>query len=285
VQVVRRTRDPGQFDNVNDGIARVGGSLICVYHADDVYEPRIVEREVEFFVRHPDVGAVLCLDVFIDAEGREYERLPLPPDLRGREVLEYDGVIDGVLRYQNRFLVGPSAMVRSELYRVVGPYRRAMFGIGSDLDMWLRIARHAPLGVVGEHLMRYRHFHGNSSQRHHHLRTAAAEHFLILDWHLAHGASAVATPRALAAHAGHRAADQLRIAVSHYIRGDLDAARATLSGIRAGPILRGANLQNVRLLVLLGAFRMLFRLPRSSRVADLFLRRWFVRRPPRSVSA
>src|SRR5262245_46403552 len=72
VRTRRQGTNRGQFDNVNDGIALAGGEWIAVYHADDVYRPEIVEREAEFLERHPEAGAVFCLDAWIDAEGREY---------------------------------------------------------------------------------------------------------------------------------------------------------------------------------------------------------------------
>ncbi|MDQ3685332.1 MAG: glycosyltransferase, partial [Acidobacteriota bacterium] len=53
----RQPRNRGQFQNVNDGIGMARGEYIAVYHADDVYEPRIVEREVDFLERHTEAGA------------------------------------------------------------------------------------------------------------------------------------------------------------------------------------------------------------------------------------
>src|SRR5229473_1212279 len=58
-----------QYQNVNDGLDMVQGKYIAIYHADDVYESAIVQKEVEFFENHPEVGAVFCHDIFINAEG------------------------------------------------------------------------------------------------------------------------------------------------------------------------------------------------------------------------
>jgi glycosyltransferase involved in cell wall biosynthesis len=284
IRVVRQRTNRGIYGNANDGIAAARGEFVAIYHADDVYEPAIVEREAAFLVRHPEAGAVFCLDIFIDAQGREYDRLRLPPEIRGRGLLPYETVLNGILRYRNRFLVCPSAMVRSAVYREVGPYRDREFGIGSDLEMWLRIARRHPLGMLEEYLIRYRHFHGNASQKHHHLRTTEEETFRIVDLDLDDGGRTVAKADALAAHEGHRAEDRLRIAVAHYINGDAAQARAALAAIRARAILGGANIQKGRLLVLLVAFRILSRFPRSRWASDLFYRRWFVKRPPRPAA-
>jgi glycosyltransferase involved in cell wall biosynthesis len=282
VRAFRQPTNRGIYANANDGIAVARGEFVAVYHADDVYEPRIVEREVAFLLAHPEAGAVFCLDVFVDQENREYGRLVLPSDLRGRALLHYADVLEGLLRHKNHFLMCPGAMVRASAYREVGTYRQERFRNTSDLEMWLRIARRFPLGLLEEYLFRYRHFPNQSSRRYHYLRTTPENHFTIVDLYLAEDGRALVSAEALDCHEGHRAEDRLKIAVSHYIRGDLPAARAALAEIRAGTIARGRTLQRGRLLVLLVAFRLLTRLPRVAPVADLFLRRWFVKRLPRA---
>src|SRR6266446_157496 len=71
-----------QYQNVNEGLDMVKGKYIAIYHADDVYEPAIVQKEVEFLENHPHVGAIFCHDIFINAEGHEYGRLSIPAELR-----------------------------------------------------------------------------------------------------------------------------------------------------------------------------------------------------------
>jgi hypothetical protein len=280
VRSFRQPANVGQFDNVNEGIGHARGELISVYHADDVYGPRIVEREVDVLQSRGEAGAVFCLDVFVDQHNREYGRLVIPEDLRGHGLLTYSRVVNGLLRYKNRFLVGPGAMVRARVYDEVGRYRASPFGIAGDLEMWLRIARRYPLALLEEHLFRYRHFHGNLSQHYNYLRTEPEKFFTVMDTELAAGGQAVATAPARAAYEGHRAEDWLRVAVAHYIRGELGEARRVLASIRAVTIARGATLQRGRLLAVLLAFRLLVRIPRRASVAALFMDRWFVKTPP-----
>jgi hypothetical protein len=285
---IRSFRQPvnlGTYENANVGIGLARGELIAIYHADDVYDPLIVAREVAFLTAHPEVGAVFCLDLFVDADNRAYGKLELPMDLRGLGTLSYAQVLNGLLRYKNRFLMCPGAMVRAAAYRAVGTYRQVPFGIAADLEMWMRIAQRYPLGILEEHLFRYRHFHGNWTQRYNYLRAVPEEYFAVVDHYLAEGGRELAAPDALDAHEGHRDEDRLFIGASHYIRGDLAQARAVLAHIRARRIVRARTLQRGRLLALLFAFRLLSRLPRLDPVADLVLRRWFVKRPPRPAFA
>ena len=283
IRVIRQAANRGIYANANDGIAAARGEYVAVYHADDVYDPRIVEREVAFLRGHPEAGAVFCLDVLVDQDNREYGRLQLPPGLRGRVLLDYAAVLDGMLRYRNHFLMCPGAMVPAAVYREVGVYDQARYRNTSDLEMWLRIARAHPLGLLEEHLFRYRHFPLQSSRRYHRLRTTPENFFGIVDEYLAADGRALVSVEALDCYEGHRAEDRLKIAVSHYIRGELPAARAALRGIPAAAILRGRTLQRWRLLALLLGFRVLARLPRVGAVADLFLRRWFDKSAPAPV--
>ena len=270
----QQTQNRGQFQNVNDGIARARGEYIAVYHADDIYDPCIVEHEVEFLQQHSEVGAVFCQDIFIDRLGREYGRLEMLPELRGQHVLNYPLIFNTLLTCKNQFLRGPSSMVRASVYRDVGLYRAEEFAIASDLEMWVRIARKYPLGILDEYLCRYRHSHGNLTQQYYHLRTEPERFFKIMDLYLEQGGRELATPDALAAYEAHRAEDFLMLAINHYIIGRLQPAREMLQGARARRILASRRVQRWRLVLLWISIQALLRLPRIPALATMFYRRW-----------
>jgi hypothetical protein len=224
---------------------------------------------------------VFCSDIFVDAQGREYGRLSLPEEVRGERPLDYSVVLNALLRHKNRFLVCPSAMVRASVHADVGTYRQAHYRNSADLEMWLRIGRRYPIAVLESHLMKYRHFHGNSSQRYHRLRTTPENHFLIVDEYLASGDRAIATAEALLNHEAHRSEDRLMAAISHYIKGELAAGREALRKVRPATIARARHVQRWRLLVLTAGMWALLRLPRMGWLAERMLHRWHVKRPPK----
>jgi GT2 family glycosyltransferase len=281
ITYVRQPVNLGQFNNVNDGINRATGELVAVYHADDVYLPTIVEREAAYLVANPEVAAVFASDIFIDAAGREYNRLRLQPEVRDERPLEYATVLNALLTYKNRFLIGPSAMVRSSAYATVGLYREERYGIASDLEMWMRIARRWPIAVLESHLMKYRHFHGNASQEFEFLRTGADAYFFVMDEYLETGDRSLATPMAMAEFEGHRAEDFLQSAISHYIKGELRDGRSVLRRVHLRTIVRARHVQRWRLILLALGLRVLVRVPRSDWVARRMFARWHVKRPPK----
>lgn len=280
ITYVRQPANLGIYDNVNVGLARARGEFIATYHADDVYLPTIVEAEVACLRAHPEVGAVFCSDIFVDADGREYGRIVLPPPVRGGGPLDYRTVLNALLSYKNRFLVCPTAMVRASVHREVGGYRQARYRNTADLEMWLRIARAHPIVVLEAHLMRYRHFHGNSSQRYHRLRTSPENFFAIMDEYLADGGRAPATDTALTAYEAHRSEDRLMAAISHYIKDERPDGRQALREVRVSAIVRTRTVQRARLLLLFAGLWGLLRLPRVEPVAKAMFERWHVKRAP-----
>ncbi len=280
VKCVRQMHNKGQFPNVNDGIEKAQGKYIAIYHADDLYDSEIVAREVEFLEKNPKVAAVFCHDIFINAEGREYGRLSIPSELRTLPFLDFPAVLNGVLKYKNRFLPTPGAMVRASIYQELGIFRGADFQIASDFEMWLRIARRYPIGILPEYLFSYRHGHENSSQVYYRVRTEQERHFLILDQYLAEGARELATDESIRHYEAHRAEDNLMVAINHYILGKNQGGKDFLNKVRINVLLGSSAVQRGRLLTLFLALQVLLRVPRISFFADLFYRRWHVKSYP-----
>ena len=277
VKSFRQQTNKGQFGNVNDGIGQALGKYTAIYHADDLYDPTIVVREVEFLERNTEVGAVFCYDIFINAEGKEYNRLTIPKEFQTRSCFDYNAILNGILKYKNRFLPTPGAMVRSSIYKELGGFRGEEFQIASDLEMWLRIARRHKLGIIHEYLFSYRHGHENSSQAYYRVRTEPERQFLILDEHLRTGGSSVALPASLRAYEAHRSEDNLMVAVNQYILGRTREATAFLRAVNLRRLLGSDMVQRGRLAVLFCILQVLLRLPRLSLAADFFYRRWHVK--------
>jgi glycosyltransferase involved in cell wall biosynthesis len=274
VKAYRQPQNRGIYGNMNDGIAMARGEYIAIYHADDIYHSNIVEREVDFLERYPEAGGVFCQDIFIGPDGQEQGRLVLPPEVRGGRPLDFRVVFNALLTYMNRILRCPSCMVRASVYRDVGGYRDELFRNTSDLEMYLRIARKYPIGILEEYLYRYRRGHSSSAQRYHHLRTDPVRFFRIMDLYLDEGGREIATREALAAYEAHRAEDRLMIVISHYILGHRQEARPVLSQVRPLQILGSPRVQRGRLLILFFGLHCLVRLPRIRPLAEMFYRRW-----------
>ena len=275
IRILRQPQTRGIYGNANDGIALARGDFVGVFHADDVYVPEMVEREVVWLLDHSRSGAVFTSAVFVDLEGREFGRKNLPPEVRGNRELDYATVLNTLLARKNAFLGCPTALVRADVYRELGGYRDGTFKNTSDLEMWLRIARSHSIGVIEDCLIHYRRGHGSSSERYHRLRTDQERFFTILDLELdAENGRAVATPDALKAYEAHRSVDTTMRAVSHYILGERTEARAVLGQVRLRTLAGSPRVQRTRMVTLACVMHVLVRLPRIPTVARRFERRW-----------
>lgn len=275
MRYVRQPANRGQFGNVNDGLALATSDLVGVFHADDVYLPQMVEREVSWLAAHPEAGAVFCSDVFIDVRGREIGRLELPREISGERPLGYATVLNALLTHTNSFLVTPTALVRASVYRDLGPFREDLHETAADIEMWIRISRSYEIGILEDYLLRYRRRTGSAGERYHRVRTEPFSVFDVIDAELdAHGRG-VATEDALRAHEAHRQVDIVLRAVNHYILGDRWAARAALREARLGKLAASPRVQRARMLALAICLRALVRLPRIAAVGRLFERRWY----------
>ena len=170
--------------NVMRCIDSAKGKYTAIFHADDVYEPSMVAKQVEFLEANADVGAVFTEASLINQMSKVVGEILIPQDIKSMNgIYNFPAVLKAVLRHSN-FLVCPSAMVRTEIYQLdVKCWREDLFKSSADLDMWLRILKKYSIGCLPEKLMRYRiSDHQFSAQVR--LSTSRADFFLVADHYL-----------------------------------------------------------------------------------------------------
>lgn len=227
---VRNETNLGGFQTMNRAIGLSTGEVVAVYHTDDVYEPTIVEKELAYLQAHPEAGAVFCLDHFIDYEGRVYGGLTMPPEFSGRDTFRYEDVFPFILRRKNALIRCPTFMARRTVLNEVGLFDAKTYDIVADLEMWLRIVRRYPIGILNERLMRYRHGQAQWTSRYNYLRTEPDLFFFAMDHYLKKdGWVDKLTPTDLTEYAFHRCDDETFMAANWIIKGSPAEARQLLS--------------------------------------------------------
>lgn len=226
----RNERNLGQFANANACIERSTGDLVSVYHSDDVYDPTIVDEEVAFLDAHPEAGAVFTLDRWIDRSGKVIGETHLPPDVPDTPCLTMEQVLPVLLRHRNRLLRGPTFMGRRSTFDKVGLFEPDTYPIANDLEYWLRVLTHFPVGIIRRHLMSYRQDPSQVSSQYNRLRTTEEDFFAVIDRYLADTAVAAhADEAALIEYAFHRCDDETARAANLVIRGHVGDARTLLA--------------------------------------------------------
>lgn len=174
----------GGEGNFNRCIQFAEGKYTAIFHADDIYEPDMLAKQVAFLEAHLNAGAVFTEASLIDETGHKIGKTCLPQSIASSSGLyDFTTMFKAVLRYGN-FFICPSFMFRTQvLQHDIKVWRGEQFGSGADLDVWLRILQHHSLGHIPERLMRYRISNQQFSARIR-LETERGPVFKIIDYYL-----------------------------------------------------------------------------------------------------
>jgi glycosyltransferase involved in cell wall biosynthesis len=175
---------PAAENNWNRCFQYVHGEFMAIFHADDVYLPDMIFRQIAMFKKNPTIGCVFTKGNIINENDDIIGELKLPQDMTGADPYTYSQLLNSILE-NGDFLLCPSAMMRSDLYKKLSPFRYDQFGSASDLDMWLRAAKCAPVTIINEKLMNYRISKSQGTQVLNSGRTHEADFFRVMDFHIA----------------------------------------------------------------------------------------------------
>ncbi|MBG0787460.1 MAG: glycosyltransferase, partial [Anaerolineaceae bacterium] len=124
--------DKGQTDAINKGFNRATGKYIAWLNSDDVYYPGAISEAVAFLEEHPDVGLVYADCDFLDAEDHVIGKFP---SAQTDHKLLQQGYVH---------IPQATAFLPREMWLKVGPLDPSFY-FAMDYDLWVRIARLAPL--------------------------------------------------------------------------------------------------------------------------------------------
>lgn len=185
LSVYQNPENIGGEGNFNRCITLSKGKYTAIYHADDLYEPTMVEKQVLFLEAYPKARAVFAEASLIDENGAFIGAIRQPAEVAAAGALhDFSWIFKAILKHSN-FLICPSAMAPTTVYQNdVKCWRGELFGPSGDLDVWLRMLMGGPVGILPEALMRYR---ISSSQWSAKVRldTGRADFFAVMDHYLA----------------------------------------------------------------------------------------------------
>jgi len=236
----RNEKNIGGEPNWSKCIQLATGEYIAVFHADDLYLPDMVEKQVRAFQDNPTVGAVFTLASLINDRDEIIGEGKLPAKLRRKRVFHYPEIFFSILEKGN-FLVCPSSMVRGKLYKELAPFDIQRFGTSADLDMWLRILEKGPIAVLDEKLMNYRVSTTHGSYQWSFVRTEEADFFKAMDYHLSVKSGVMDIPRSvLDKYEFQRSLDKIVRAINHLNKRESAEAKRLLRESVSTRAFRGA---------------------------------------------
>lgn len=140
----------GRGASLNHGLDVANGTFVAVLDADDWCMPRRIEKQVEYLLRHEDVGVV----------GSYCHR---KDDIRKEEFIREYPTIDGHIRKEMAKYIPiahSSAIFRKCAVIQVGGYDESLPD-HEDLDLWIRVAQKWKLANIPEPLV-MRHIRSDS---------------------------------------------------------------------------------------------------------------------------
>ncbi len=220
----------GAEGNWNYALTLAKGPMIAVYHADDLYNPGIVRKQVEFFKSNPGVSSVFTMTQLIDEKDRPVKKgsTSLPIELRKKNVFNFEELINAVLEYTN-FMIVPSMMTKKEVLEKVGNFNWPEFKSAADIDLYLRMSQTGPIGIIDEPLHQYRISTHQDSNVIHNSRTHLAHFFWVMDyWLELPEISQSIKPSARRVYDMYRASDQVLCAMKMLVQNKPQDAKGLL---------------------------------------------------------
>ena len=142
--------------NFNYVISLAKGEFIAIFHADDIYDKTIIDREVRFLQENKSTGCVFTSSYLID----EYDKIlkinigVIPEELNINKIIDFDTLLNSIILSEHH-LMFPTLMIRSAALFSVGSFNPKESYV-SDIEFYLRLARWKPIGLINEKLHHYR---------------------------------------------------------------------------------------------------------------------------------
>lgn len=176
----------GAEGNFNKCFENAEGKYFAIFHSDDIYNKKIVEKEVEYLEANKDCSAVSTASNLIDENGKIIAtEIYSPQIISGIEKkFAFNELFSTTLLHHN-IVNCPSVMFRTEIVKTHQIRANGnKFKSSSDLDIWFRLSKIGKFGVINQPLLNYR-ISENSWSYRNRFSLAFYDYFLVIEHYLA----------------------------------------------------------------------------------------------------
>ncbi len=169
VHFIRHAANQGHIATYNEGIEWASAGYLLLLSADDFLLPGALARATTLLDEHPEVGFVFGNAIALNDDGslRPIRTQMLASWRRPTRVMAGSDFIRSA--GARNCVPTPTAVVRTDLQCQAGGYRSELPHAG-DMEMWLRLASYADVGVVNADQAVYRQHSGSMSNEYKWLR-------------------------------------------------------------------------------------------------------------------
>jgi glycosyltransferase involved in cell wall biosynthesis len=209
------------IQNWNSQLGLGTGEYVGIYHADDIYDPEMVGRQVEALDRCPGSSAAFTRTRAIASTASD-----------DGVAEEWFGLLD-LIRHMLRVgqdVSSSGPLIRRAAWRQAGSFDAHTFEQAVDSDFWIRLAEVGPVAVLSPAMVRYRVHLGQDSSRRYALYRHRPEPFMkvIQHWVSRPEIHRQLTQRDRDFLEARRNGELLRIALTHAMDGHRSEAKSAL---------------------------------------------------------
>ncbi len=185
IKVFQNETNIGGEANFSKCINGLEGDFGAIYHADDIYDSKMVETQVKYLSQN-DISAVFVRANLIDDNSNNIGEQFFPEELKSKSFhqLSFKQLFALILKYDN-FLITPSVMAKTDIYvNQIKSWNGKKFKTSADLDVWLRFSEIKDIGIITDKLISYRISTASFSYRTKFSRVTTRDMFLIIDYYM-----------------------------------------------------------------------------------------------------
>lgn len=140
------------------------GEYVGIYHADDLYEPELVARQMAALERRPDASAAFTTFNPIDAEGRPIGSAASAAAMQPSEEWFGQAALFRRMLRRGHCVCSSGPLIRRTSWHQAGRLD-VKFEQAVDTDFWIRLAGVGPIAILYPPLVRYRVHPAQDSQK------------------------------------------------------------------------------------------------------------------------
>lgn len=146
VEFRRHLVNHGHIATYNEGLDWAAQSYTVVLSADDMLTPGALFRAVRLMNRYPEIGMTYGRHIAFNADQSPPKAPPVPDDYEWR-IVGGSEFLESCCATGSNPVPAPTPVVRTWLQKELGGYRKEL-PHSADMEMWMRFAAHASLGLL-----------------------------------------------------------------------------------------------------------------------------------------
>lgn len=182
IEYIMNKENRGIIGNTNYSIEIAQGKYLLICHADDVFHPDLIEREVEALEAYPSASFVSTRALLIDENSKTRGERFFPYEFRKRlfNELSLEDIYNYFLKY-NCFITSPSVMARVDIYQQKVKRWNPDLGPHADTEAWFQLGKYGTHVLINLPLIKYRESFSSFSFNHFKERIKQHDFFDIMD--------------------------------------------------------------------------------------------------------